>query len=998
MRPRRLVIRGLRSYRTRQEIDFTDAGLIAILGDTGAGKSSILEALCVALYAASTWDKRNVKALISSGFPTLDVELEFTADGKEWKVHRSLPLGSYPAAMHSLVGITDGTQLNSAREVNERIVELVGLDYDAFLRAVLLPQGRFQALLQATGGERTSILKGIFRLDLLERVRDVARARSDQLGQRLVDLQLRRSKLLDDPATAAEAAEREHAEAARDLARLQTAAAAVRAASETMKELERGAGALEKSAQAVREQDPSSRLDQLTGLIALGRDLEARRAVQVARKSELAAEQGKLSAQVQKAESAGLGLDALLGATRTLADLVDWLAKRDAQLERLEADRHAAAEQAQTLAAERSEVEALDQKAIANEQEVDGSRVEQEAAQKALGQATQRLDAAREAERQRDSRQGTLAQREQGLQACRKELEAATREAKRATAELEKSEAALAAGQRSHAAAYAADGLAAGDACPVCDRKLPASWKAPVVRHLERAQAAVTAAKANERVTRSALTKLEGRAGELEARVKEDRAGLESADESLRASIAALREVAGKKADPRSQGEAALEPLTRQVAAAAKRLDEATRQHRDHEQKRKERHAAVARLAATVEAASKQLDSASLRLGQEGEDANRKLAALALSLRPASLEAKALAAARSRAEEALGTARQNRARDQELSAALRVVDGALSEIEQQRTLDLSRPTNAIGRALDDSRRSLEILAGEIGSDAPPKSDADEPGEVAAWARELVESRDRLLRQAALRAKEVASNLAAAKTAAGKALTQAGVDSEAALTRRATEVAVTVQRQAEDRDIARSQIALAAELDRRIGAGTPLVDALRELARLLTDGKFIGHVVDRKQRSLLVVASKLLGDMTKNRYGFSQDFQVVDRLTGEPRSVMTLSGGETFLASLALALALVELAGREGGRLDALFLDEGFGSLDANALSEALDALHDQAAKGRLVAVISHLHAVAESIERVLRVELTPAGSRAQWLDEGQRAQLLEQEATAGLLI
>ena len=61
-----------------------------------------------------------------------------------------------------------------------------------------------------------------------------------------------------------------------------------------------------------------------------------------------------------------------------------------------------------------------------------------------------------------------------------------------------------------------------------------------------------------------------------------------------------------------------------------------------------------------------------------------------------------------------------------------------------------------------------------------------------------------------------------------------------------------------------------------------------------------------------------------------------QLTGTTRGVKTLSGGETFLASRALALALVELAGRGGGRLDALFLDEGFGSLDANALAEALE--------------------------------------------------------------
>ena len=89
-----------------------------------------------------------------------------------------------------------------------------------------------------------------------------------------------------------------------------------------------------------------------------------------------------------------------------------------------------------------------------------------------------------------------------------------------------------------------------------------------------------------------------------------------------------------------------------------------------------------------------------------------------------------------------------------------------------------------------------------------------------------------------------------------------------------------QRKAEDLALARGQIALAAELDRRIAGGTPLVDALRELARLLTDGKFIGHVVDRKQQSLLVVASKLLGDMTKSRYASREEFRWS---TGSPAS-------------------------------------------------------------------------------------------------------------------
>src|SRR5207248_11550598 len=92
---------------------------------------------------------------------------------------------------------------------------------------------------------------------------------------------------------------------------------------------------------------------------------------------------------------------------------------------------------------------------------------------------------------------------------------------------------------------------------------------------------------------------------------------------------------------------------------------------------------------------------------------------------------------------------------------------------------------------------------------------------------------------------------------------------------------------------------------------------------LTDGRFIGYVVTRRQRALLALASEILGSMTGSRYGFAEDFRIVDRAFGQPRGSKTLSGGEAFLASLALALGLVELAARGGGRLEALFLDEGF---------------------------------------------------------------------------
>ena len=123
---------------------------------------------------------------------------------------------------------------------------------------------------------------------------------------------------------------------------------------------------------------------------------------------------------------------------------------------------------------------------------------------------------------------------------------------------------------------------------------------------------------------------------------------------------------------------------------------------------------------------------------------------------------------------------------------------------------------------------------------------------------------------------------------------------------------------------------------------------------------------------------------REAYGFGDDFMIVDRRTGQPRHAKTPSGGETFLASLALALALVEISNRSGGQLDALFLDEGFGSLDASIHGDALGVLREQAAGGRLVGVISHLHAVAAQLNDVLVVTKSIDGSDFRWLDADER--------------
>ncbi|MGH9008531.1 MAG: SbcC/MukB-like Walker B domain-containing protein, partial [Acidimicrobiia bacterium] len=267
----------------------------------------------------------------------------------------------------------------------------------------------------------------------------------------------------------------------------------------------------------------------------------------------------------------------------------------------------------------------------------------------------------------------------------------------------------------------------------------------------------------------------------------------------------------------------------------------------------------------------------------------------------------------------------------------------------------------------------------------------------AWAQQLEAAVDEVFTTAEARIKESEERLGELQREVRDALAGRGFETRDDLSEARIETAADLSRATEDAATARRHLPRAKELEEVIGKAGGLLEALDELTKLLTDGRFIGRVVAYKQRTLLAVASEILGRMTENRYGFSEDFEIIDRLTGLPRGVKTLSGGETFLASLALALGLVELAGRGGGRLDALFLDEGFGSLDANSLAEALDALGQQAEGGRLVVVISHLRAVAEAMEHLVAVTRGPEGSRIRPLSGSDRDQMVEDEIEAGLL-
>jgi exonuclease SbcC len=178
------------------------------------------------------------------------------------------------------------------------------------------------------------------------------------------------------------------------------------------------------------------------------------------------------------------------------------------------------------------------------------------------------------------------------------------------------------------------------------------------------------------------------------------------------------------------------------------------------------------------------------------------------------------------------------------------------------------------------------------------------------------------------------------------------------------------------ELVREKIVKRSELEKEITDDTTRCARYKTLAAELRQDHFIGFVLAESMERLAALASIELLRISGDRYSLEADkgnFDVIDHQNAdERRSVATLSGGETFLASLALALALAgsvrDLAGTAAAsRLDAIFIDEGFGALDPETLDVVLDALERLGEGERMVGVISHVGELAQRIPQGLVV-------------------------------
>ena len=994
MRPLHLTIEGLRSFRTpagqdgagsrKPTIDFTGRHHVAIIGDTGAGKSSILEAITYALYGQTTFTARANQELMNDTSTHLRVVLRFRVSGETWEVTRTLrrsgrrDVGQVRALLRR-VGDDDATleQVEQVRPVNDRIEKLLGLDSDAFLRTVVLPQGRFARLLvEDEPRDRSRILRQVWRTDELEEAGELAGRARREIKELEVRLEQAAREYPEDPA-----AHLEQLQKALDTARRLAAAAsedeqAGSAAREALLAAEKAHRAATGVIERLRTVDMERAVGRLAPIAAIERQLQEEDAALQERQAHLQDELARIPSDDGPTSEE---VTAALTTLRSLGELATAGEKAAAAL-------RAAVEAAST---KRMEAEALAESAATAAKQAADHAARRPLLEEAARTAQARRDRVEQqhsrcAERatERDETRKQLGALRTDEAQCAQRLESALDVERRAAREAAGADQHLAAAQRAESAATAAHDLHPGDACPICRRDLPADWEAPDGSGLAEARQIADAARETAKQAASAVTAVETERKAIQRQASEGEARLVASETRLREARQQLSQEVELDTDtPLPELDTLLAPLEATCTETAARLAEHDRiaEGLRDDAARQDKAAGVTREAA---ANADRLTDQSRR---NADDALQRLTASVRSIpepfRPhldLPAEAIELRDVETRPVDGQTRSAQERAKILEMRATERdrlrgAIDDtrtARSALAQRRAEKIDVPVEALVGDLNTQRDVLVESVGQLGVDTsvPTAISARRTAALESHIGELRTAAAEVSRAATERSHAASGNAAGARTELAAIGERLDADIDVA---DLDLVVSTARTQAND---ARFEERRARESAKRFAA---IVDDVRSLRALLQDmqdkeralgdledalkpGAFLKWLTLRRSRRLLVHASRMLGEMSGGKYAFvdpgdaDEQWLVLDADSGQARSPASLSGGEQFIASLSLALGMVEMMARSGGRLESLFLDEGFGSLDRNNLDAAVQALGTVAASGRMVGVISHV--------------------------------------------
>ncbi len=1005
MRLHHLEIQAFGPFADRQSVDFdalSSQGLFLLNGPTGAGKSSVLDAVCFALYGSVPGARQAAKRLRSDHAAATvapEVSLEFSAGGRRFRVVRSPAwdrpsrrgTGTTPEQARTLLSerVGDEWVQKSARndEAGHELHALLGMDKEQFTKVVMLPQGEFAAFLRADAKPRRELLQKLFSTTRFEELEGLLTEQSQRAARELAEHEGHQRSLFLRAIDEAERHDLGAADLGVDPASSEDWAASLRVILTALTD-RRDASVLESTELA----ESSALADGAVGELRRRRErfdaLERIRGLQ-ARHEEREADVALIVDQVRRHEQA-LGLATVLQledeaesaadrAGRRYREAVDLLADDTTALGFLAGDAHrediaredvvaacAASSSAlgvlraalpdermlidvrAALRTTRAELRSLDQRLISVDAEISELQREQAVDAATLVDERQAADGLTHLQAEFDATQAAERTVDRYLLAEKRRLSADAEHAVAAESFLELKEQWLAKLQvrLEQAAEELAERLVDGEPCPVCGSS---EHPAPV------------ASPGGDRVTleeEQQARRLQSEAeGALhDAREARDIARLEAADLAARggalepAAAAAATRAARARLDAAAAAQARSSVLEERMRRA---VDEEKRRCVVRDGLRDATAAAVARTSSLTE----QETALSERLaGLQGEAPT--LTARVVAVQGACDHLEAVRDALDGMRQAVRAQEDSRLR---VRTALR--DTPFGSAEDARAALL--PAESHGRQVDEVKEH-EARAHRL---------------QAAWSDEAVQETLREHQNGTEPPDDEDQRRAGAAADDLRARAQkAGIGAEV-LGHSVGQLEVYARK--------------LAELDSTIA---PLRERARMVAGVAETARGGGENLYKMTLATYVLASRLeqvaeaaterLLQMSDGRYALVHSdatagnkrsglgLNVIDGWTGNRRDTSTLSGGESFMASLALALGLADVVQQESGGLDieTLFVDEGFGSLDDQALEQVMDALEGLRSGGRVVGLVSHVPELKQRVGAQLQVVKGRQGS------------------------
>lgn len=930
MKPLKLTMSAFGSYAGKNVIDFTgqQQGIFLITGDTGAGKTTIFDAITYALYNQTSGGERNgnmMRSQYAQQETETYVELEFLYRGQTYRVRRNpdykitktLKNGKIreQKVPHSVeLTLPDGTVFPEKKNATDaKIIEILGLTADQFSQIVMIAQGDFLKLLYTKSDERKMIFSKLFRTDIYWKIQENLRRKSMEMDERIQEndraFEQEKSRIILLPESE-ELPLDELVERLRE--RLKDA----------LKEQNlRRANVEELNKKITKYEEINKLFVSLEKIRQTGKELEARQAESKERRQQienalkadkvLVAEQQNLRQQQEVEQSA----QAIAKMTETLANDQEMFETLKTQQQEAEAKqkREAADIQKKMLALEQSfpSYEAL-QNARSEEQQAKkvwedlGKTSEESFHKKKAG-----IAALKEQQKQQ----------EQVVEQTKKNWEQTSLSASESAKHYEHMYEAFLKEQ----AGILAENLSAGCPCPVCGSTVhpdPAKLSDHAVTELEVEQAKKTRAAAEEKRDMAYAA--------FEAE-KTEKQKLAQAVEKEEADFVLAQTIAKQQRKEAEQNYVSLQKIAEQI-------------------REKLVYPSLAEAKKQYAAMQKALEAAE----QEIERKRQKVSELAEAMN--TLKGQKLAE-----EENQKTAKKLAAKTEKEYAKLLEKSGFVSE-----------ETYHLAILPERSRSKLE--------------------------REEKEYESQCLRQQS--EQKLLEKQVSGKTYTDTTELNEQLKAEKQALKEAEKTYMELHTAYENDRSVLQNCAVYLEKGKKLESEDQVIKSLSKTAngRLSGSAKIDFETYIQRQyfKQIIHEANKRLLTMSNHQFilklkeeantgrktNEGLDLSVYSLVTDSERDVKTLSGGESFLAALAMALGLSDIVERSAGAIhpDMMFIDEGFGSLDAQSRQQAIEVLAELAGDSRMVGIISHVTELKEQIDRKLVVSRTDKGSRAVWTE------------------